>query len=364
VISAAVALRRGEFELDLRFESAARSLAIFGPSGAGKTTFLDALAGLVRPERGRIEISGQVLFDADRKIDLPPRVRGVGYVRQVPDLFPAMTVSENIDFARSRRARGGSSIDVGEIGKVVGTAALSRRRPHELSGGETRRVQIARALASQPSILLLDEPFANLDGAARREIIPLLAALPERFAVPVLLVTHEAGEVLAFAEEVVVVDDGRAVAQGEPRTTLSRPGSWLVARVSGVENFLAVHIAGADEREGGTLADWSGVALHCPAIAGAPGEPMTLALFAEDVLIARGPVAGLSARNVFPMRVESVVEDGDTLLATLSHGSRRLQSRITRGARAELAIEPGASVTAIFKSAALRPLAAPPHGAD
>jgi molybdate transport system ATP-binding protein len=357
MISAAIALRRGEFHLDVRIESENRRLAIFGQSGAGKTTFLDAVAGLVRPERGMIAISGKTLFDARQEIDLPPRMRGVGYVRQTPDLFPAMTVSENISFARSRRMPGKPAIDAGEVEKALGIAPLSRRRPRELSGGETRRVQIARALASQPSVLLLDEPFANLDASARREILPLLGALPTRFAVPAILVTHDAEEVFAFAEEAVVLEGGRVVAQGEPLVTLSRPGSWPVARISGVENFLAVHLTGPDEREGGTLADWSGVRVHCPAVRGSPGDAATLALFAEDVLIARGSVEGLSARNAFPMRVESVVEDGDTLLVSLSDGPRRLQSRITRGARADLKLEANVVVTALFKSAALRVLA-------
>ncbi len=356
LISASVRVRRGEFTADLRVETDARALAIFGASGAGKTTFLEAIAGLVRPSEGRIEVGGSTLFDSSAGIDLPPRRRRVGYVRQVPDLFPAMTVGENLVFALScRSSPAGNGVE--EAFAALGIERLRKRRPRELSGGETRRVQIARALASSPGILLLDEPLANLDAPARREILPLFGKIPLLAGVPAVLVTHDVEEVFAFAEEVAVVENGRVVARGEPLATLSRPGTWAVARISGVENFLAATLRGAAPG-GGTLVEWEGTTVRAPDVAGRPGDPVTLALFAEDVLVARGPVDGLSARNALPMRVESIEEAGDAVLLTLGDGARRLRSRITRDAVSALAIVPGAEVTAVFKSAALRALAA------
>ncbi|HKB71595.1 MAG TPA: ATP-binding cassette domain-containing protein [Thermoanaerobaculia bacterium] len=354
VISASVRLRRGDFAADVRFESDARALAIFGASGAGKTTFLDGVAGVRRPEEGRIEVRGSTLFDSDARIDVPPRRRRVGYVRQAADLFPAMTVGENIAFASSCRTGGGSG-ETADALAVLGVAPLRERRPRELSGGEMRRVQIARALASSPEILLLDEPFANLDAAARREILPLLARIPRLSGVPTVLVTHDVEEVFAFADEVVVFEGGRAVAQGEPLATLSRPGSWAVARIAGVENFLRGRVRGA-AAGGGTLVEWEGAVLRAPEVQGAEGAEVTLALFAEDVLIARGPIEGLSARNALPMRVDSVDDAGDSVLVMLSSGPRRLQSRVTRDALSALRIVPGAEVAAVFKSASLRVL--------
>lgn len=354
VISVSVRLRRGDFAADLRFESEASALAIFGPSGAGKTSFLDAVAGLLRPAEGRIEIRGTALFDSAASIDVPPRRRRVGYVRQAPDLFPAMSVAENLAFAASCRPEGAPA-PAEEALTALAVERLRGRRPRELSGGETRRVQIARALASSPEILLLDEPFANLDAPARREILPLLARVPRLSGVPAVLVTHEAEEVFAFADEVVVIEGGRAVAQGEPLATLSRPGVWPVARISGVENFLVGRLR-APAPGGGALVDWEGIVLRAPAVAGAEGAPVTLALFAEDVLLARGPVDGLSARNALAMRVESIEESGDSVLVALGDGPRKLRSRITRDARAALGIDPGAPVTAVFKSASLRVL--------
>ena len=354
LISASVRIRRGEFEADFRVESDARALAIFGASAAGKTTFLDAVAGLVRPSAGRIEVNGSVLFDSAAGVDLPARHRRVGYVRQAPDLFPAMTVGENVAFARSCRPRSRREGADGAL-DALGIEPLRNRKPRELSGGETRRVQIARALASSPGILLLDEPFANLDATARREVLPLLARIPRLAGVPAVLVTHDVEEVFAFAEEVVVFEAGRAVGRGEPLATLSRPGSWPVARVSGVENFLGGRVRGPAPG-GGTLVEWEGAVLRAPAVAEPAGKAVTLALFAEDVLIARGPVDGLSARNALPMRVDSIDEAGDALLLSLSDGARKLRSRVTRDAAAALGIAPGVPVTAVFKSAALRVL--------
>lgn len=354
VISLAARIRRGAFAGDFRIESDAPALAIFGASGAGKTTLLDAVAGLVRPEEGRIRIGGSVLFDSSAGIDLPARRRRVGYVRQSPDLFPAMTVSENVAFAYSCGA--GEGVSRG-LPAALGIEHLNDRLPHELSGGEARRVQIARTLAAGPEILLLDEPFANLDAPARREIMPLVADLPRLAGVPSVLVTHDVEEVFAFADEVIVVESGRVAAQGQPLETLSRPGTWAVARISGVENFLAGTVR-EPAPGGGTLVAWEGTVLRAPTIAGKAGDSVTLALFAEDVLVARGPVDGLSARNALPMRVEAIEEAGDAVLLALADGPRRLRSRVTRDALSALAIVPGAEVTAVFKSAALRALAA------
>jgi len=172
-----------------------------------------------------------------------------------------------------------------------------------------------------------------------------------------VLVTHDVEEVFAFADEVIVVEGGRVVARGQPLETLSRPGTWPVARISGVENFLAGTLR-EPAPGGGTLVEWEGTALRAPAIRGEPGDPVTLALFAEDVLVASGPVGGLSARNALPMRVETIEEAGDAVLLTLVDGPRSLRSRITRDAISALAIVPGSEITAVFKSAALRALAA------
>jgi molybdate transport system ATP-binding protein len=350
VIFEDVAVSRGEFTLEASFASDARWLALFGRSGSGKTTLLDALAGLVAPSRGRIEAGGRLLFDARRDVSLPPRRRAVGYVRQTSDLFPKMTVEENVRFGEPRAGRPSAE----ELLAAFGLEKLRRRLPGQLSGGEARRVQIARAAASGPAILLLDEPLANLDEASRREIVAVFSAMKERFSVPAILVSHRFDEVLAFADEVVVLEEGRVRARGEPFATLSRPAAWPVAKIAGIENVLRCVVGRPEDGEGGTQVEWQGLSWHAPRLAGSPGDPVSLGLFAEDVILARGLSGRVSARNRFEARVERVSESGGEALVELAAGGGRLVARVTRGALTELEIIPGAEVTVLVKSAALR----------
>jgi molybdate transport system ATP-binding protein len=355
VISAEIRLLRGGFLLEARIDTRVRSAAIFGRSGAGKTTILDAIAGLLRPASGRIEIAGEVLFDSAVGVDVPMRRRRVGYVRQAADLFPRMTVADNLAFACRSRGRANAVLEEEAI-DAFGIRSLLGRLPGELSGGQARRAQLARAVASAPAILLLDEPLSNLDDEARRGILPYLRVLRERFDLRVIFVSHRPEEVLAFSEEVFVLEGGRIAARGAPFETLSRPATWPMARASGLENFLRAIAVGPDP-EGGTLVRWGDLDLHAPRLAAAPGEPVTLGLFAEDVLLARGPAGRLSARNAFPSRVEEVSAASGEVLVKLSAGGRELLARVTDGAVRDLEISPGSLLTAIVKSTALRPLA-------
>jgi molybdate transport system ATP-binding protein len=356
VISVDIQARRGEFSLEASFESAARRLALFGRSGAGKTTLLDAFAGLLRPSRGRIQVDGEVLFDSERRLDRALRHRRVGYVRQAVDLFPHMTVEQNLRFG-AERGQGEPGFSVTEVLEEFGLQGFRHRRPSELSGGQARRVQMARAVASHPRLLLLDEPLASLDEASRREILPLLEFLTTRFRLPCLFVSHRFDEAVRFAEETVVLEEGRVLSHGEPFETLSRPAVWSVAKLAGVENLLAGVIAEPDDGEGGSLVEWETVTWHTPRLAGVRGEKVTLALFAEDVLLARRFSGRISARNCLEARVRRVSRTGGEALLRLEVGSGELTARVTEGALRDVEIVEGAPVLAIVKSTALRPIA-------
>lgn len=348
-----VAAARGEFRLEVSFESSARRLAVFGRSGSGKTTLLDAIAGLITPQRGRIEAGGAVFFDASAAVNLPPRRRGVGYVRQSLDLFPKMTVEENLRFAEDRPGASGR-FERSEILSAFGLEPLRRRFPAELSGGEARRAQMARAVASEPSLLLLDEPLANLDEASRREILPFFSSLEDRFGLPALLVSHRFDEVLAFAEEVVVLEGGRVTASGEPFATLARPTLWPVARLAGVENVLAGVVEAENAGEGGSVFLWEGVRWRVPALSAPPGTRVCLGLFAADILLARDFSGRVSARNCLDGLVERVTESGGEALVELRVGTGRLVARVTRGALRELAVVAGTGIRLLVKSTAFQ----------
>lgn len=206
MLSLDIELRRGRFERRVSIEEAARVVALTGPSGAGKTTVLNAIAGLVTPRAGRIEVDGQVLFDAVRGIDLPVHRRRVGYVFQDPRLFPHLDVRGNLLYGRHAAAATGRRFELDAVVALLGIEALLRRRTANLSGGEAQRVAIGRALLSQPAILLFDEPLSALDQARREELIPYLQRVRDEVRLPMLYVSHHPEEVRQLAEAVHRLD--------------------------------------------------------------------------------------------------------------------------------------------------------------
>lgn len=204
-----LALQRGEFSLELSLASPARALALFGHSGCGKTTTLLAIAGLLRPQHGRIALDGHVLHDSRAGIDLPPSRRSLGVVFQDARLFPHRSVRENLSYGMPHRSAPGAFDDVVQL---LDLAALLKRRPGQLSGGQVRRVAIGRALLRQPHALLLDEPLANLHREARSEVLEHLGRLKREFALTTILVSHQFDEVAALADSVARIEDGRLAA--------------------------------------------------------------------------------------------------------------------------------------------------------
>lgn len=202
-------LQRGEFSLQLQLASPARALALFGHSGCGKTSLLLAIAGLLRPTRGRIALDGQVLFDSHAALDLPPAQRGLGMVFQDARLFPHLSVRDNLRYGMPHVTPIASFDDTVQRLEL---GALLKRRPGQLSGGQIRRVAIGRALLRQPRALLLDEPLANLHREARAEVLAHLHGLKHGFKVTSILVSHQRDEVIALADSVVRIDDGRLIA--------------------------------------------------------------------------------------------------------------------------------------------------------
>jgi molybdate transport system ATP-binding protein len=204
--------RVGSFDLDVALSLAGPVTALFGPSGAGKTTFLNILAGLLQPRQGRIAIDGEVWFDEEAGIFVPPHRRRIGYVFQEGRLFPHLTVRQNLLYGRWLSRRTGRLVDTGAVVALLGIEPLLARHPRNLSGGEQQRVAIGRALLASPRLLLMDEPLASLDAARRAEILSYIERLRDNFAIPIVYVSHAAEEVERLADEIVSIADGRVVA--------------------------------------------------------------------------------------------------------------------------------------------------------
>jgi molybdate transport system ATP-binding protein len=212
VLAVEVEKQLGSFKVAVRFQAAGGATALFGPSGAGKTSVINMIAGLVRPDRGRIALDDTVLFDFSAGIDLPPHRRRIGCVFQEGRLFPHLSVRQNLDYGRRMS---GCPRDAGALDHVVNLldiGHLLERRPRMLSGGERQRIAVGRALLMRPRLLLLDEPLAALDAARKREILPYLVRLRDEAGVPIVYVSHIAAELRYIANHVVCLNSGRVVA--------------------------------------------------------------------------------------------------------------------------------------------------------
>ncbi len=346
-LSLRVRLPLARFDLDVAIASTSRSLAVFGASGSGKTSLLECLTGWRRPADGRIEALGTVLFDATQRIDLPPERRALGYVPQDVLLFPHLSTRQNILFGA---APGGSEL-VERALDVLELRPLLNRPVTTLSGGERARVSLARALASRPRLLVLDEPFGSLDWELRRRVLPHLVRTSEAFDVPLVFVSHDPTEVQALCAEVVVLERGRVVAQGPPARVLADRASHEV----GFENVLR----GIARTEGGrTRVEIApGVDLRVAGSGAVAGEPALVALRAEDVIVAVGELPRTSARNVLPARVAALRVDGEDAWLDADAGGARIVVSLTRSSVEELGLAPGTAVRLVAKAQACRVLA-------
>jgi molybdate transport system ATP-binding protein len=214
VLAVDVEKRLGTFVLAARFEAPGGVTALFGPSGAGKTTIVNLIAGLLAPDRGAIALDDAVLFDAAAGINVPPHRRRIGYVFQEGRLFPHLSVRQNLDYGRRMSGHERDAKDFGRIAQLLDIGHLLDRRTRMLSGGERQRIAIGRALLMRPRLLLLDEPLASLDGARTREILPYLVRLRDEAHVPMVYVSHTAAELRQIATNVVRLDAGQVVASG------------------------------------------------------------------------------------------------------------------------------------------------------
>jgi len=282
--------RLGDFALDVAWSAGEGVAVLFGPSGAGKTVTLQCLAGLLRPDSGRIVVGGRVVFDAAAGVDLPPQARRVGYVFQGYALFPHLSVQDNVAFGLRHRPRAERQRRAEEVIERLGLGGLEHRRPRQLSGGQRQRVALARALATDPALLLLDEPLSALDEPTRRALRDELRDLLATWGTPTVLVTHDFPEAYRLADRIVVYEQGRVI-QDAPRSELLwRPASEAVARIMGIRNILhGTVLKSASDR---IQLEWRGhtlEAVNWPAHAylPPPGAPIAFFIRPEYVRLIR-----------------------------------------------------------------------------
>lgn len=324
--------------------------AIFGLSGAGKTSLINAIGGLTRPETGRIALNNRPLFDAEKGICLPPEKRRIGYVFQDARLFPHYRVQGNLQYGMAASMRG----QFDSIVALLGIGPLLNRFPLTLSGGEKQRVAIGRALLTAPEILLMDEPLAALDLPRKRELMPYLEKLAKEVNIPILYVTHSLDEILRLAEKVLVLDNGSVLAMGDLEevwaSNIMRP--WLPREEQ--SSVLNVSVLEHHPRYDMTALAIGDQRLWIGKVDADEGTSMRVRVNAADVSLVLQPIANNSSiRNILPAKVLECLEIGSQVEVKLAMADHIIWARITPWARDELMIRPGQWLYAQIKSVSL-----------
>ena len=339
------------FALDANFAASPGITILFGRSGSGKTTLLNCIAGLLRPDAGRIAIDTRVLFDADAKIDLPPAMRAVGFLFQDLALFPHLTAQQNVEYglskmpAKERRERAVSMLDAMRVGNLAG------RKPAQISGGEKQRVALARSLVTEPAMLLLDEPLAALDAITKSAIVADLRAWNAAHGIPIIYVTHSLEEAFAVGESVVVLEAGKIIARGNPLEVLDAPRQETIAQLAGFENIFDATVAAIHEDHGTMTCALSGsvLELEVPLTHAPAGAQLRVAIRAGDIMVAVQRPHDISARNVFMGTIAALRTEGHSTMVTVDAGPT-FQVQMTLGARDDLHLQIGAKVWLIVKT--------------
>ena len=354
-----IAHRQGGFDLQVAFAAPPGLTVLFGPSGAGKTTVVNALAGLLRPDRGRIAVGGRVLVDTAAGVFLPPHRRRIGYVFQEGRLFPHLTVRQNLAYGRWFAPRGAAREDMDRVIEMLGIGPLLARRPGALSGGERARVAIGRALLSAPGLILADEPLAALDEPRRAEILPYFERLRDQAGVPILYVSHSTAEVARLATTVVALRHGRVALVGPAAQVLGDAAAMGAREVASIlpARVVAHHDDGLSELEA------PGGRLWLPGVAAPVGAALRLRIPAQEVILSPAPPGCSTPTGPAAGRIAQIRPgQGPGVLVTLDLGGARLVARLTRRSAEALHLAPGQPCHAIVKSVALAPqdiLAAP-----
>jgi molybdate transport system ATP-binding protein len=351
-LEVAVRKRFPGFELDAAFTVDAPGItALFGPSGSGKTTCVDLVAGLARPDSGRIAIGGRVLYDAGRGVDVPAHRRRIGYVFQDARLFPHLNVRANLLYGARRAPAPPAPARIDGIVALLGLAPLLDRRPARLSGGERQRVALGRAILSAPEALLLDEPLAALDPARKGEIIPYLQRLRDEAAVPIVYVSHAIEEMTRLADRVVVLNRGRVAAEGTVFDMMARLDLFPMTGRFEAGAVIAATVAGHDPGDHLSEVAFDGGRLWVPAVAAPPGAAIRVRIRARDVMLALDEPSGISANNVLRGTVAEVRSDAGAYVdVRVACGGTPLIARITHRSLRRLGLAPGRPVYAVIKT--------------
>jgi molybdate transport system ATP-binding protein len=354
MLSFAAEKQQGDFRFGLEFSGPARGLlALFGRSGAGKTTLISILAGLARPDAGKIILDGRTLFDSAARVDVPPERRRIGYVFQEGRLFPHLDVRRNLLYGHRRAPAADRPVEIDEIVDLLGISHLLGRRPAGLSGGEKQRIAIGRALLSSPKLLLLDEPLAALDGERKAEILPYIERLRDELSLPIVYVSHDPTEILRVADHVLLLEEGRIAASGPVAEIFGRPDLQKLVGAAEAGAVLTAQLESHDEAFGLSYLRFAGGRLAVPRLGAELGSEMRLRIRARDVSLALTRPSGLSIQNIIAARIAAIrPADGPYVDVELDAGAP-LWARVTSRSVHDLSLSVGREVFALVKAVSI-----------
>ena len=344
-----ISLPLAHFTLEMDLEMRERVTAVFGPSGAGKTSLLDLIAGLRAPRSAFIQLNGDVLTDTAKKFSVATHRRGIGYVPQDLALFPHLSVRQNLFYGRKSRDAAGPLFNFEHVTKVLEIESLISRSVTQLSGGEKQRVALARALLASPRLLLLDEPLASLDVPLKEKIIPYLARIRDEFQIPMLCVTHDRFVALTLADEIVVMMGGKVMQTGSVSEVFTRPANAEVAKFAGVETLQPGKIQSVAD---GLATVNVGSATLTALAPDTTSSDVFICIRGEEVILQHDAATASSVRNRLSARVLSLRPEGALVRVELDAGFP-LFALVTRPACTELDLREGTTVTALIKAPAI-----------
>jgi len=351
-----IKLQRKDFLLDVRAEIGNGVTGIFGPSGHGKTSLLNTIAGIVTPDSGNIIIKGTEVFNKERKLNMPVRNRKVGYVFQDVRLFPHYTIKRNLLYGRKDKSKDSVFDEVVDILKIE---HLLNKKPEQCSGGEKQRVAIGRAILTGSQILLMDEPFSAVDVNLRKEIIPFLNAVNWKFHLPIIIVSHDLPDLLSLTDNLILLKNGRILAHGKFQELITEKSNLEAMYEKGWFNILHVDVFAHHEAKNLVLLNSSKSNLQIQALSQAingnivVNRKLKVLIKPENIAIAKKPVSNISLRNQIKGTIKKVfLKDG--LAFCVVDVGENIVAEVTEASQKNMRLKIGEEVYCLFKSAALK----------
>ena len=347
--------RRGSFSLNTKCSLAAAVTGLYGPSGAGKSTLLGIIAGLVRPDSGRIVLDGICLFDSELGINVATHQRHIGVVFQESRLFPHLSVQDNLTYGFNLLAANQRRFSLRQIVDLLEIAALLLQKPHTLSGGERQRVALGRALLTSPRLLLLDEPLASLDTRLKNQILPFLKRVKDEIQIPMIYVSHAINEILYLTPQLAMLDKGEIIAAGSFHEVMNDARGLALANSFGLENVVEVYVSQHDVEQGYTVAQLGSQKIYIPLLDLPVGNRVSIAVAAANIALSRDMLSNVTIQNQLMGVVTAIHQVESRMLVSIDVGSIFI-AEVTAKAIVDMQIHVGMKLYCLIKTQSIRPL--------